>query len=204
MKRTIMALSSLFSAALLVLGLAGPASAEVGIYKIGGWNTLQSSNNGLMFSVKSGQCSYEAKFTISAGGTTIGGAKQSSLWVYGHLLPGYPKTSSGKPNCRASMDIQLYNWTTDTFKTTNIVMVPVVYDTHQTTTFDVFTGMTLGDYADYQGWTLMGVTTSVEDLRLTALGTVNGTYGGKFYDIRMCEGGSKVRWDCGWWEKGSI
>ncbi|MFI6920924.1 hypothetical protein ACIBIZ_13300 [Nonomuraea spiralis] len=68
MKRMISLVVPLLGGAALLMAGAAPASADVDHYKINGSKTIQSQNNNVNFSAKSGRCNYQAKFIIQTGG----------------------------------------------------------------------------------------------------------------------------------------
>ncbi|GLW96473.1 hypothetical protein [Microtetraspora sp. NBRC 16547] len=202
MKRALSSIFGIFFSLALLFSQAAPASAAVTYTKIQGSPVLLTSNNGVWFHAKAGRCDYQSKFVIASGAVGSNGGIGSQLSVLGQLLPGYPKTSSGKPNCHVVLNIGFYNWTTNAWSSVSLVMDPVKADGGWTTNFDQNLNRILGDYVHYSGLTLESLSLGVEDL---SLGKANGTYAGKLYDIRMCSPlGSKMRWDCGYLTSGTI
>ncbi|GGS84881.1 hypothetical protein ACFFV7_46815 [Nonomuraea spiralis] len=198
MKRMISLVVPLLGGAALLMAGAAPASADVDYYKINGFKTIQSQNNGVNFSAKSGRCNYQAKFTIQTGGAGAPNTPGAYLWIMGKLLPGYPVVN-GKPNCQVMVSGHLYDWSSNTFDSTDLTMAPQYGDTSN---FDMWIKTKLGDYANYSGRTLQYV-----ELRVTDLGWhdyLNQSVVAKFYDTRMCSpGGSKPKWDCGYYQSGT-
>ncbi|SDI07837.1 hypothetical protein [Nonomuraea jiangxiensis] len=197
--RSLMALAA---AIMLIIGIAPSALAETTHYPIIGLPNVQSANNGVVWYTKAGQCNYQSKFTIAAGGVGTGGGSTSDLWIYGKLMSGYPRAANGKPNCRVNVSAQLYDWTRNTFDHIDVIMEPYPDPYSESVThtdkFDLFTARKLGDYIRYSGLTLMGLEVNVEDPQLRK------TYTGKWYDTRMCLGGPRERWDCGYWIKRTL
>ncbi|GAA3674527.1 hypothetical protein GCM10022224_043500 [Nonomuraea antimicrobica] len=205
MRYIVRSLMAFTTAIMLIAGIAPSASAAVNHYPIIGLPNVQSANNGVSWFTQAGRCHHQSKFTIAAGGVGTGGGSTSDLWVYGKMLSGYPRAANGKPNCRVSVDVELYDWTRNTFDQISVIMEPYPDPNNESTTytdnFNLFTARKLGDYIRYKGLTLMGVTVSVVDLSNSLWRT---TYTGKWYDTRMCLGGPRERWDCGHWMKGTL